>query len=349
MKSDLQLDKQQFENVLAGIWLGSAEVIALVEQLGSSAASKDGFTHLLLSALANRSGAIETAESHIYKAFTADPDLLKKLLPPENPNHGATLATDYPMTQVDTCPVCRSGERRSVYAGLVVAHVCYHEALAPMLHWVECNGCSHVYAREQNTSDALFGGPPRATTHSTDISMERYNNDCESVAHLTEMRRGGRVLEIGPGNGTRLAAFRDMGMDTVGLEIQEEITAHCQRLGLNVRLEDFLKHSPDAPYDVIALGDVIEHLPDLHGSLEKIRDMAAPDGLVWMSTPQYDNFILQEARTRGADPYLVELEHWHYFTRASLIRLMEDYGFQLIRQRMGKTFIASVEYTFQRS
>jgi hypothetical protein len=28
---------------------------------------------------------------------------------------------------------------------------------------------------------------------------------------------------------------------------------------------------------------------------------------------------------------------------------MEEYGFQLIRQRMGKTFIASVEYTFQRS
>lgn len=118
MKTDLQLDKQQFENLLAGIWLGNAEVLALVEQLGSSAASKYGFTHLLLSALANRSGAIDTAESHIYKAFTADPGLLKKLLPPESPNHGAALASEYPMTQIDTCPVCRSGERRSVFAGL---------------------------------------------------------------------------------------------------------------------------------------------------------------------------------------------------------------------------------------
>ncbi|MDP7639782.1 MAG: class I SAM-dependent methyltransferase [Candidatus Hydrogenedentes bacterium] len=157
------------------------------------------------------------------------------------------------------------------------------------------------------------------------------------------------MLEIGPGNGTRLAAVRDLGMNALGLEIQENIAAHCQRLGLNARLENFLDHHSDAPYDVVALGEVIEHLPDLHISLEKIGGLLAPDGFVWISTPQYDNFLLQEVRSRGAGPYYEELEHWHHFTRTSLVQLMELYGFRLVQQRMGKTFVASPEYTFQRS
>ncbi len=334
------------------VYAHNEELFGLLEGLLITSDPLDGFTYLLLSRYLNYKGDAQQAEEFVRRAFLSEPALLQKLLPEGNPNRDDVVAPDYGMVVITACPVCGSALRKSLYTGLVVEHICYHVGLAPSLQWVQCEKCTHVYATAQNKSEALFEGPPRSTTHANEISHQRYMNDYESIVHLADLRPKGSVLEIGAGNGTRLAAMRDMGLDVRGIEIQKSITEHCRHLGLPVTHEDFHDHTlPEGSdgYDIVVLGDVIEHLPNLGESLQKIVSLLADDGLLWISTPQYDNFILEQLRRHGTDPYFVELEHWQYFTHASMLRLMEDHGLFLRQQRYGKTFIASVEYTFQGS
>lgn len=350
-EATLKIDRKGLENLLAQVYGQNAELIGLLDRLSQKPAPNDGMTCILLGYFMNHRGDPQRAEAYMKRAFTQDSALLRKLLPPENPNAESLIQAEYQTVKFESCPVCASRERTSLFAATPVGHVCYHAGLCPWLHWVQCRECTHVYPKEQNPPDALFGGPPRATGHSTDLSRERYERDSRSVAHLAQLKPRGRVFEIGPGNGTRMQALADMGMTVRGIEIQETIANRCRQRGLDVVQGDFTTHVPpagEAPYDVIVMGDVIEHLPNLRPSVAKLPELLTSDGFLWVSTPIFEHPELEKRRVMGADPYFLEIEHWHYFTQKSLLKLLEECGFHLSEQRMGETFIGAVEFTFRR-
>jgi SAM-dependent methyltransferase len=97
---------------------------------------------------------------------------------------------------------------------------------------------------------------------------------------------GGRLLDVGCGPGLLLDEARRRGFDTVGLELSRASAAHARdRLGLDVRelaLEDF-----DAPgeFDVVVLADVLEHLDDVLGGLDRCARLLALGGVLCVVTP----------------------------------------------------------------
>ncbi len=106
---------------------------------------------------------------------------------------------------------------------------------------------------------------------------------------LVERRRSpGRLLEIGCGHGLLLDEARRRGWEVRGLELSESSARHArERLGLDVREEPLETLGPQehGTWDAVLLVDVLEHLDDPAGALERCQELLAPGGVLCVVTP----------------------------------------------------------------
>ncbi|MCF2514796.1 class I SAM-dependent methyltransferase [Sphingomonas sp. G124] len=107
------------------------------------------------------------------------------------------------------------------------------------------------------------------------------------IERIVKPPRGARILELGAGTGHNLAMLSRFGeieaseLDPVARELASE------RLGrpvVEAALPD-LSMFPAHSYDMIALLDVLEHVPDDKGSLAAIHERLKPDGALLLTVP----------------------------------------------------------------
>ena len=150
--------------------------------------------------------------------------------------------------------------------------------------------------------------------------------------------RGGRLLEIGCASGFLLLAARERGFDAHGVEMSAWASAHARdRYGLDVRtgsLEDL--NLPAASYDVVVLADVIEHLHDPRRTVRHIHRVLRPGRLLLLLTPDVGSLT---ARVLGRRWWGLLDDHYFYFSRQTLRRLLADEGFAIERMTaLGRVF-----------
>jgi 2-polyprenyl-3-methyl-5-hydroxy-6-metoxy-1,4-benzoquinol methylase len=109
----------------------------------------------------------------------------------------------------------------------------------------------------------------------------------------------GRLLDVGCGHGLLLDEARRRGFDVVGLELSRSAALHAREaLGLDVRevpLEEF--DSWDS-FDVVVLADVIEHLEDPVGAIERCARLLRPGGALCVVTPDPSSLTARMAGSR---------------------------------------------------
>lgn len=107
------------------------------------------------------------------------------------------------------------------------------------------------------------------------------------IERIVKPPKDARILELGAGTGHNLAMLSRFGtveaseLDPIARELASE------RLGrpvVEAALPD-LSMFPEASYDLIALLDVLEHVPDDKGSLEAIRQLLKPGGALLVTVP----------------------------------------------------------------
>jgi 2-polyprenyl-3-methyl-5-hydroxy-6-metoxy-1,4-benzoquinol methylase len=132
---------------------------------------------------------------------------------------------------------------------------------------------------------------------------------------------GGRLLEVGAGYGLFLAAAREAGWTTSGVELSRTGAEHAQdALGLDV----FCGQLEDAPltpgFDVVCAWDTAEHVPDPLSFWRTVRSLVADDGVVLFSTPYVSSLPARLLGTRWWT--LKPTEHiWHFTPRTHALVL----------------------------
>jgi len=149
------------------------------------------------------------------------------------------------------------------------------------------------------------------------------------------------VIDVGCGAGSLGRSLKEMhpGRQVRGIEPVAEAAA----LARNV-LDDVFVGSVEDPLpshwprpDCVIFADVLEHLTDPWGVLKKWRDVLAPGGAVVISIPNVVHHSVLRGLARGAWDYeshgILDRTHLRFFTRKTVIELVEQAGFRLERLR----------------
>lgn len=158
----------------------------------------------------------------------------------------------------------------------------------------------------------------------------RYDTQLNAIRRLQSVP-GGKLLDVGCNLGFFLQVARDRGYDAQGVELSPETAEYArEKMRLNV-FSGALDAAgfPDAGFDVVTLWDVLEHVPDPKHLLREVRRVLDADGILALQSPNMDSTM---ADITGARWYWWTVpDHLYHFTPESLIRLLEDSGFDITR------------------
>jgi len=151
-----------------------------------------------------------------------------------------------------------------------------------------------------------------------------------SLMYLGNVKPG-KMLDVGCGNGVRLARLRSLGWDVFGQDVDPMAVAHAREaFGLKVhlgRLEDtpFKEES----FDCITLNHVIEHAHDPVALLRECQRLLKVGGLLVIVTPNASSFASRHFGSfwRGLEPP----RHIHLFPPKALSAATIKAGFTVVR------------------
>ncbi|MEA2299268.1 MAG: hypothetical protein QOF77_2204 [Solirubrobacteraceae bacterium] len=160
---------------------------------------------------------------------------------------------------------------------------------------------------------------------------------------LGAVAAGERVLDLGCGEAAFTAALARVGAHPVGVEVAGEPLRRARERhpGLELHLLDGSRRLPfpDAHFDVVWAGEVIEHVADGLGLLDELRRVLGPDGRLLVTTPDHSRRLVwglalrRTAFERHFDP---RSDHVRFFTVRTLGLLLEEAGFSptsIVRRR----------------
>jgi SAM-dependent methyltransferase len=164
--------------------------------------------------------------------------------------------------------------------------------------------------------------------------------------HSVPFIRGGRILDIGCGNGTELYKLKAMGWEAHGVEMDDQAAGRARSKGISVSTGDLLgANYPDQFFHAVRMSFVLEHLPNPKETLQEIRRILVPRGRIYIS--------VQNARSlhyRLFGPRWFSLDvprHLFTFTPETIGRLLtsldlilEDVWFE----SGTRSFLASLQY-----
>lgn len=146
---------------------------------------------------------------------------------------------------------------------------------------------------------------------------------------------GSRVLEVGGGDGSLAGILREQGCHITGIEIDSEAAAAYRQVADEVRVGDVetMDLAGWLPFDVILLGDVLEHLKDPVGVLLRLRDLLQSDGRLLLSVPHVGHGSVRANLVCGLFPYgprgLLDRTHLRFYTPATLEQDVNRAGFRI--------------------
>lgn len=138
---------------------------------------------------------------------------------------------------------------------------------------------------------------------------------------------GGRLLEVGCGNGRQLERLAHAGWQVEGVDFDERAVQTARRLGLDVRVGDLASaRYPDERFDAVILSHVIEHVPDPVALLAECRRILKNGGQLVLATPNCESLGHRTFGKAwlGLDPP----RHLLVFTARALAKSAERAGFE---------------------
>ncbi len=233
----------------------------------------------------------------------------------------------------------------------------YYELEGQRLQGMQCRSCSlmfldplpteaqleRLYGKEYFTDRANYNREEKdrkfiEESDQVDFSKPRPDKFTDyMLAHYPGRRF--RYLEVGCGPGYTLKSLESLGWEAHGLEISTHAADFARNhLGLPVvtgNIETTEEFRSDQ-FDLVYMGDVIEHLRSPSATVAKFGQIIEPGGLLVLALPSALNLpalriglaaygVLGRQRKMDIRPY-----HLYEFTPRTIRALLEKHGFEVV-------------------
>ena len=183
--------------------------------------------------------------------------------------------------------------------------------------------------------------------------IERPNHALLALLHANVLaeRPSARLLDVGCGAGANARRIRELAplSRVVGIEPNARAAALARAACSEVfegTLEGWLASNPRGSFDAVLLSDVLEHIVDPLGFLRSLSE-SGPLGhaTLIVSVPNYGVWYNRLRTLRGRFEYawsgLYDRTHLRFFTRASLRRLLDYAGFEVLADSCSPSLVQS--------
>jgi len=217
----------------------------------------------------------------------------------------------------------------------------------------ECRDCGMRFLRVQ-PAGASLARLYSADYFRSDFRCGRSAADAYSEAAFRDENRGlldafealvppGRLLEVGSASGWLLRHAAARGWQARGVEPSAEAVAHARSLGLEIHHGDLASAGlPEGAFDLVYMGDVLEHVPDCRATLAEAARVLRPGGFLFLRGPITTHSLARSLAlgalgALGRDLVLREPPYhlWEFRPRP-LKRLFEAVGLDVVRVTQSK-------------
>ena len=146
-----------------------------------------------------------------------------------------------------------------------------------------------------------------------------------------------KALELGSAHGGFVALLRWAGFDATGLELSPWVVENARKIfGIPTLLGpvENQKIEPDS-LDIIAMMDVLEHLPNPTETLRHCLNLLKRDGILFIQTPRFQEAKSFNKLVEQNDPFLEQLKakkrHLYLFSASSICEFFSRLGCDFVQ------------------
>jgi 2-polyprenyl-3-methyl-5-hydroxy-6-metoxy-1,4-benzoquinol methylase len=149
---------------------------------------------------------------------------------------------------------------------------------------------------------------------------------------LARLRRPGRLLDIGCGNGSFLQEAKRRGWETFGTELSPVNCRLAQeRLGRPIHLGNLPDlELPARSFDVVTLWHVLEHVPEPNTMLAEIERILTPGGILIIEVPNIANPVFAFF---GESYFPLDCpRHVCFYSKTTLAAMLKKHGLPIVKE-----------------
>jgi 2-polyprenyl-3-methyl-5-hydroxy-6-metoxy-1,4-benzoquinol methylase len=178
------------------------------------------------------------------------------------------------------CPICGAGAKRLAFPYGTVFN-------GTEFFYFKCAVCGSTFVSpvpSQADFEKMYSVENYHDCHYREIRTDGHYSD--SIQFLKQNCAGRRsVVDFGCGNGSFLAVAKDNNFECAGIEFHPSAIANVRnKTGLPVTTLEEARAS-GRRFEIIHLGDVLEHLPDPTDTIKTLASLLSPEGVFYIEGP----------------------------------------------------------------
>jgi len=217
------------------------------------------------------------------------------------------------MAACTSCNLCgQSGTLEAASEkGTVFCHVRQFAGMAFTV-W-RCANCNSLHCAEDADLPLFYSHYP-LRKHKLDFPTRVFYRNRLRILEKHSIRKPARIIDYGCGTGAFVAFLNESGYKAAGYDAF--IRAYKDKRVL------------DDQYDAVVSYDVIEHTDEPTHFISQIRELARPESLIVLGTPNADHISLSR---KPADIELSQPYHRHILSEKALIDLGRQAGLRAVK------------------
>lgn len=168
----------------------------------------------------------------------------------------------------------------------------------------------------------------------------------EAIKNLPQCKNipGKKVLDIGSGLGFFSLCFSECGAKVLAVDTDKKALEYLRNsYNIETRILDIEKDPlPAGSFDLIFLGEILEHVRDYQKIINKAKDALLPGGVVLLTTPAQEGPLANTAGKRLGHTEGDQRHQRDGFYLAELIEAISQSGMSIIHHSFCIFFIAEL-------